>query len=90
MPVPVQSVKPLGDKDLRILTLQPYVANALIRFSRNHHTLIEQLTHYPEAPHDDGPDALQMLWALCVSFGQQVEAIRSGRLLMSNKYDCGL
>lgn len=87
--VPVQSVKPLGDKDLRIMTIQPYVANGLIRFSRNHRTLIEQLIHYPEA-NDDGPDALQMLWALCVSFSQQTAAITSGRLRGMDKYNCGL
>jgi hypothetical protein len=29
--------------------------------------LIEQLRHFPKADHDDGPDALQMLWMAAVS-----------------------
>ena len=89
IPVPVQAVKPTGDKDLRISSLNSVVTNGLIRFNMNQRTLIEQLTHYPEAAHDDGPDALHMLWALCISFGQQMEAIRSGRLQVSSRFDYG-
>ena len=87
--VPVQSVKPSGDKDLRILSLQPHVTNGLIRFHMNQRTLIEQLSHYPEAPHDDGPDALHMLWALCQAFGLQMAAIRMGKMRMNNQFNYG-
>ena len=79
IPIPVRSVKPVGDKDLRILSIQPHVEAGRIRLGRGLHTLIEQLFHYPEA-HDDGPDALHMLWALCMSFHQQMEGIRTGRM----------
>jgi predicted phage terminase large subunit-like protein len=51
-----------GDKDLRIESLQPHVSNGLILFHRNHKTLNQQLEYWPQADHDDGPDALEMLW----------------------------
>jgi predicted phage terminase large subunit-like protein len=50
------------DKDLAIESLQPHVANGLILFNRNHRTLNQQLEYWPQADHDDGPDALEMLW----------------------------
>ena len=65
--VPARAVKPLTDKLLRIETLQPHVANGLIKFNPDHKTLLDQLRHFPKADHDDGPDALHMLWAACQS-----------------------
>jgi hypothetical protein len=56
------------DKELAILSLQPYCKNALIRLHRTHSTLIEQLQFYPEADHDDGPDALEMLFKVATEF----------------------
>lgn len=67
VPVPARPVIPHADKDLRIESLQPHVANGLIRFNPRHTTLLDQLRHWPKADHDDGPDALQMLWATAVS-----------------------
>jgi predicted phage terminase large subunit-like protein len=67
IPVPAQAIIPHTDKNLRIESLQPFTSNGSIRFNPNQSTLIEQLTHYPEADHDDGPDDLQMLWMLAVS-----------------------
>lgn len=64
---------PHGDKLLRIETLQPHMANGLIRLHPSLHTLIEQLRHFPKADHDDGPDALQMLWYAALSGGGQIE-----------------
>jgi predicted phage terminase large subunit-like protein len=55
-------VTPSADKDLRIERLQPPVAAGLIRFNATHTTLIDQLQQWPNADHDDGPDALDMLW----------------------------
>jgi hypothetical protein len=63
-------VIPHSDKLLRIESLQPYVFNGLIRLHPSQTTLIEQLRHFPKADHDDGPDGLHMLWALC-SFGSR-------------------
>ncbi|WP_293766633.1 phage terminase large subunit [uncultured Aquitalea sp.] len=73
IPVPARAVTPHGDKLLRIETLQPHMANGLIRLHPSLHTLIEQLRHFPKADHDDGPDALQMLWAAALSGGGQIE-----------------
>lgn len=60
--VPAIPVIPSTDKDLRILSLQPHCFNNLIRFDRRHTVLVEQVQHWPEADHDDGPDCLEMLW----------------------------
>jgi predicted phage terminase large subunit-like protein len=62
--VPALGVTPHTDKALRIESLQPHVANGLIRFRADQTTLLDQLRHYPQADHDDGPDALHMLWEL--------------------------
>lgn len=62
IPVPARAVTPHSDKTLRIETLQPHMANKLIRLHPSQHTLIDQLRHFPKADHDDGPDALHMLW----------------------------
>ncbi|EOV8087088.1 phage terminase large subunit [Providencia rettgeri] len=67
IPVPAIPVIPNSDKALRIESLQPHMANGLIRLHATQHTLIDQLRHYPKADHDDGPDALHMLWSLAVS-----------------------
>ena len=62
-------MQPHADKILRIESLQPHMVNGLIRLHPSQTTLIEQLRHFPKADHDDGPDALHMLWAIAVSFG---------------------
>ena len=64
IPIPAIGVKPTADKLLRIESIQPYMHNSLIRLHPNQTTLIDQLRHFPRADHDDGADALQMLWAL--------------------------
>jgi predicted phage terminase large subunit-like protein len=56
----IEDVKHTSDKVLRIQSLQPLVKNGSIQFSRKHRTLLEQLKYFPRAPHDDGPDALEM------------------------------
>lgn len=67
IPVPARAVMPIADKLLRIESLQPHMANGLIRLHASHTTLIDQLRHFPKADHDDGPDALHMLWMAAVS-----------------------
>jgi predicted phage terminase large subunit-like protein len=44
----------------RISSLEPYVSQGLVRFSRKHQDLLLQLTQFPLAKNDDGPDALEM------------------------------
>ena len=67
VPVPARAVVPHTDKRLRIESLQPHVANGLILLHRSQATLIDQLEHYPHAGHDDGPDALHMLFAAAMA-----------------------
>lgn len=62
VPLPAKPVVPTNDKHLRIARLQPPVAEGLIRFHSSQTTLLEQLRHFPCGDHDDGPDALEMLW----------------------------
>lgn len=75
VPVPARGVRPVADKLLRIESLQPHMANGLIRLHAGQTTLIEQLRHFPKADHDDGPDALQMLWAAAASGLAAVPAV---------------
>lgn len=67
IPVPARAVQPFSDKLLRIETLQPHMANGLIRLHPSLATLIDQLRHFPKADHDDGPDALHMLWMIATT-----------------------
>lgn len=68
IPVPARGIKPTADKALRISSLQPHVNNGLILFRQEQTTLLEQLRHWGESDsHDDGPDALHMLWGAAVS-----------------------
>jgi len=60
--MPARGVSPIADKVLRIEAIQPYVAQGRIRLHPSQTTLVEQLKHFPKADHDDGPDALEMLW----------------------------
>ncbi|MGA1856935.1 phage terminase large subunit [Azospirillum sp. 11R-A] len=62
IPVPAIALTHQYSKELRIESLEPHVRNGLIRFASNQTVLLEQLRHYPNADHDDGPDALEMLW----------------------------
>ena len=77
IPFPARAVTPIADKLLRIESLQPHMANGLIRLHSSQTTLIDQLRHFPKADHDDGPDALHMLWALATSGAGQVGGFQS-------------
>lgn len=77
VPVPARPFKQHTDKGLRIESLQPHVANGLIRFHSSQITLLSQLRHYPKADHDDGPDALHMLWKIAVA-GAGFEVPKTG------------
>jgi predicted phage terminase large subunit-like protein len=61
-PIPARAIRPSADKLLRIESLQPHMAAGTIRLGVGQTTLLEQLRHFPKADHDDGPDALHMLW----------------------------
>ena len=67
VPVPAVAIKPNSDKLLRIETLQPHMTNELLLLHTSQTTLIDQFRHFPKADHDDGPDAVEMVWTLAVS-----------------------
>lgn len=83
VPVPAIAVKPNVDKLLRIEGIQPFVASGQILLHPSQTTLVEQLRHFPKADHDDGPDALEMLWQLATrggrAFGATVQGPAEGR-----------
>lgn len=62
--LPVRPVKATTDKQLRIETLQPFMAQKLLRLHHTQSTLNDQFRHFPMADHDDGPDAAHILWEL--------------------------
>lgn len=78
VPVPAMAVKPHTDKLLRIEALQPFVAAGQILLHPSQTTLVEQLRHFPKADHDDGPDALEMLWKLACAGGRAAGATVAG------------
>lgn len=67
VPVPARGITPHADKLLRIESLQPHMANGLLRLHASQSTLIDQFRHFPKADHDDGPDATHMLWMLATT-----------------------
>ncbi|MEL6311356.1 MAG: hypothetical protein AAFQ17_03155, partial [Pseudomonadota bacterium] len=59
-----------ANKEARIAALEPLVSQGMVRFSRRHTKLLEQLTAFPNGKFDDGPDALEM--AVNVARGGEV------------------
>lgn len=72
VPIPAVAVKPTSDKLLRIESLQPHMANGQLLLHPSQSTLIDQFRHFPKADHDDGPDAVEMVYKLAVSFNNSV------------------
>lgn len=73
--LPIVEINSTQNKDARIQSLQPFVKNGYIKFSRKHKTLLKQMTEYPMGKNDDGPDGLQMAvkLALDVKVGSRVD-----------------
>jgi len=63
---PVQHTK---DKTSRVQALQLFLKSGKIQLSRSHTALIDQLKYFPKHRHDDGPDALEMLYIAAQSSG---------------------
>lgn len=69
MPVPVSAIYSEGvPKPVRIRRLDSYLARRLCRFIDTPGTrmLLDQLRYFPQAEHDDGPDALEMALRLAI------------------------
>jgi len=75
--LPVEGIRPNSDKVLRISKMQPHIKNGIIRFRRNQTQLIDQLRYFPKADHDDGPDALEMVFTLITEHNSSGPRIRS-------------
>lgn len=58
--LPIVEINSTQNKDARIQSLQPFVKNGYLKFSRKHKSLLKQMTEYPMGKNDDGPDGLQM------------------------------
>lgn len=60
--VPLQAIRNTVNKVVRVRRLGIYLARKQIRFRNTSGTraLVEQLREFPNAAHDDGPDALEM------------------------------
>lgn len=58
--IPVMPLTGLGNKQLRIESLQPDVNNGFILFSRLQEEMLRQLSGYGQYSYVDGPDALEM------------------------------
>lgn len=84
--IPTRAVIPHTDKDLRIESLEPYISNGEILLHSTQKVLYDQLRHWPEADHDDGPDMLQMLWALAVSSAGGIPNVKSGRRKLTTNF----
>lgn len=73
-PVPAVPVNSNSDKLLRIETLQPHMENEILLLHTSQGTLIDQFRHFPQADHDDGPDATEMAFKIATGFKRQAVA----------------
>lgn len=81
MPLPITPINPHESKIVRIRQLTPYLTGRRIRFragSRGIDTLLDQLKTFPSGKHDDGPDALHMLFELLLSLSQTGSELQDG------------
>lgn len=78
-PVPAIGISNDRDKDILIEGITPHVNNGLILFNQFHTVFNDNVKHYPEAAHDDGPDGLQMLWKLFHKGAGGIPKIRTGK-----------
>lgn len=62
--LPIEEINSVQNKDARIQSLQPFVKNGYLKFSKRHKALLDQMLKYPMGKNDDGPDALQMAVSL--------------------------
>lgn len=58
--LPIEEINSNSNKILRIESLQPYIKNKYIKFSRKHKELLKQLSEFPMGKNDDAPDGLHM------------------------------
>lgn len=62
--VNIEPIENRTQKIIRIQSLQPFIKTGKIQLHSRHRALIEQLKYFPKGQHDDGPDALEMLYQI--------------------------
>jgi len=63
--IPFYDIEQTENKVKRIFTIEPKINHGWILFNRNlSETFLGQFDEFPKGDHDDGPDALEMLWSL--------------------------
>ncbi|PYG86726.1 putative phage terminase large subunit-like protein [Ruminiclostridium sufflavum DSM 19573] len=73
--LPIEEINSGQNKDARIQSLQPFIKNGYIKFSKKHKALLKQMFEYPMGKCDDAPDGLEMAvkLALSVKIGTRVD-----------------
>lgn len=73
--LPIVEINSTQNKDSRIQSMQPFVKNGYVKFSKKHKTLLKQMLEYPMGKNDDGPDGLEMgvKLALTIKIGTKVD-----------------
>lgn len=71
--IPIEEIQSIGNKALRIESLQPVIKNKYLKFNKEHKTLLQQLQEFPMGKNDDGPDGLQM----AVQLAQAIKCVVS-------------
>lgn len=73
--IPIEEVKSIQSKNIRIESLQPFVKNKYLKFNPKHKTLLQQMREYPMGKNDDGPDGLEMMVriALTINSGTKTD-----------------
>ena len=66
--LPIVEINSTQNKDARIQSLQPFIKNGYVKFSRKHKTLLKQMTEYPM-----GGLQMAVKLALDVKVGRKVE-----------------
>lgn len=84
--IPTRPIIPSNDKNLRIESLQPHINNGEILLHSTQKVLYDQLRHWPEADHDDGPDMLEMLWKIAVSGAHGIPNVASKQRQQSQDF----
>ena len=63
--IPFYDIENTENKEKRIEMIEPKVSHGYILFNKSlGHEFFRQLEEFPRSDHDDGPDALEMLWRL--------------------------
>lgn len=74
MILPLYMINNTIKKEIRIRRIGPYLSRRMIRFktrSEGTRLLVEQLMDFPNASHDDGPDALEMALRIAIQISHE-------------------